>query len=374
MTALIIEPVDVLMLRGNRLFGGGIHGGAQMPPWPSVITGAVASRALADAGEVTKLCRDFRSRDPAEILHQALGPDYGLRELLLKQGDNVWCPVPADLVIVGDLEAGLSVHRLEPREVPEGLASSYPLPMWPILNARERRKPTRSPWLRLDGLMAHLRGETPSAAQLTTSEELWALDPRLGIALDGRTRTVATGAIYTTDAVAPKNGVSLLARFKGNTLPLEGLLRLGGDGRAARVHRADDIIVRELDKAGKPESGWSGFRMILATPGIFPSGWIPPGVSSDVLSFEGLRARLVAAAVPRHDVVSGWDLARGVPKPAQKVAPAGSCYWFRVEAGDTAALERIHQEGLWALVDKNDPAMLRRHEGWNQVWFGHWHI
>jgi CRISPR-associated protein Cmr3 len=375
MATLIIEPVDVLMLRGNRLFGGAVHGGAQMPPWPSVIAGAVASRALADAGEVTKLCMESRLRDPEEILHQTLGPDYGLRELLLMQGEKVWCPMPADLVVTEDPVEGLSVHRLEPRKVAGGVKNSYPLPMWPVLNARERRKPARSPWLSLDGLRAHLRGETPSGAQVTTPEQLWAVDPRLGIELDGRTRTVVTGAIYTTDAVAPKEGVSLLARLEGNNLPLDGLLRLGGDGRAARVRPADEKIVRELEMAGKPESAWSGFRMILATPGIFPLGWIPPGVDSDfVMSFEGLTARLVAAAVSRHEVVSGWDLAKGRPKPAQKVVAAGSCYWFQVEKGDAAVLERLRGEGLWALMEKDDPTMRRRHEGWNQVWFGNWPI
>jgi hypothetical protein len=40
------EPLDVLMLRGNRLFGGGVHGESHMPPWPSLFSGALASRAL----------------------------------------------------------------------------------------------------------------------------------------------------------------------------------------------------------------------------------------------------------------------------------------------------------------------------------------
>jgi CRISPR-associated protein Cmr3 len=45
------EPLDVLMPRGNRLFGGGVHGESLMPPWPSVFSGALASRALADAAQ-----------------------------------------------------------------------------------------------------------------------------------------------------------------------------------------------------------------------------------------------------------------------------------------------------------------------------------
>jgi len=50
-TALFIEPLDVLILRGNKLFAdAGSHSEALMPPWPSVAAGALRSRMLIDAG------------------------------------------------------------------------------------------------------------------------------------------------------------------------------------------------------------------------------------------------------------------------------------------------------------------------------------
>lgn len=40
MTTVLIEPLDVLILRGNKLFAdAGSHGEALMPPWPSVAAG-----------------------------------------------------------------------------------------------------------------------------------------------------------------------------------------------------------------------------------------------------------------------------------------------------------------------------------------------
>ncbi len=36
----------------------------------------------------------------------------------------------------------------------------------------------------------------------------------------------------------------------------------------------------------------------------------------------------IAAAVPGHIAVSGWDLARGGPKPNRFAVPAGSVYFF----------------------------------------------
>ena len=50
--SLFIEPLDVLILRGNKLFAdAGSHGEALMPPWPSVAAGALRSRQrLGDEG------------------------------------------------------------------------------------------------------------------------------------------------------------------------------------------------------------------------------------------------------------------------------------------------------------------------------------
>ena len=56
---------------------------------------------------------------------------------------------------------------------------------------------------------------------------------------------------------------------------------------------------------------------------------------------KGLELTLVAAAVPRFQPISGWDLRkdrqhRG-PKPTRFLAPAGSAYFFRCQ-GDATQL------------------------------------
>jgi CRISPR-associated protein Cmr3 len=86
----------------------------------------------------------------------------------------------------------------------------------------------------------------------------------------------------------------------------------------------------------------------------------------------GVADELVCANVPRHEVISGWDLANHAPEPARKVAPAGSVYWFRVLEGDTAALAILREQGLWPLMEKNADNAARRREGYNRVWLGVW--
>lgn len=64
--------------------------------------------------------------------------------------------------------------------------------------------------------------------------------------------------------------------------------------------------------------------MILVSPAIFKDGYRPP------LAWTrgGVTAYLKAAAVPRAQVISGWDLHQGKPKPTRRLAPAGSVYFI----------------------------------------------
>lgn len=371
MTPVTFEPVDVLMPRGNRLFGGGVHGESLMPPWPSVFAGALASRALADAGRVGDITREPGRAEA--ILAETLGADYALTTLALARGDEALFPLPADLMAL----EGPELASLSPRMLGNGfagIAANSDLPALPVLDSKSRKKPVGGQWITAAGLARHLAGELPEPSCLVSSSSLWETDPRLGIALDPGSRSAAEGQIYTTDAVALRKGVRFVAGFSGLRLPTHGLVRLGGDGRGAHIGPASPDLAEMLAGLGRPQSGWKGFRVILTTPGLFPSGWWPPGVDPATRRFEieGLAGKLVAAAVPRHEVISGWDLAHNAPKPARKAAPIGSCYWFRVIEGDTAALASLWEAGLWPLMEDHSANTTRRREGFNRVWFGNW--
>lgn len=369
------DPLDVLYLRGNRLFGGGVHGHAQMPPWPSLFAGALASRALADAKRISEVTRDPNRADA--ILAGLLGENWGITSLALVSEKGIFFPVPADLVVFRT-DGNHRLCRMVPRGLEEsfqGVASSNQLPMTSVLVDASREKPEAGYWISAEGLTRHLAGETPSPESVVSQVDLWKIDARLGIALDRETRTAAEGALYTTDSVALGKGVRFLVGVSGSNLPMDGLVRLGGDGRGARVSRAAETLAKKLRDLGRPKAGWKAFRMILATPGIFPDGWLPPGVSvkSRILSFNGFAAELMAASFQRHQVISGWDLAQHAPKPARKVAPAGSVYWFRVIKGDTAALESLWERSLFYLCEESPETAARRREGFNRAWFGVWH-
>jgi len=378
-----IEPVDVLYLRGNRLFGEpGDHSFALMPPWPSLHAGALRSRILVDRDISFEAFKAGQVDDP--IVKRVLGtPDrpgtFTLTEALLARrpeaGNNreVYFQLPADLLVVEQSPGDKQVVPLEllAREevLPAGTSGVLPFLAKPRL--AEGCKPEQGCWLNSAGIAAYVQGRPLDAsAHLVRSDRLWKSDSRLGIALDHRRRSAESGRLYTTEAIAPKTGIGFLVEIRGadDVLPDSGLLRFGGDGRAARIRGWEDS-----------QSPWTQatvedvFKIVLSSPGIFPGGWVPPGFKPQGDSFElrsrGLRLRLLAAAVNRFGTVSGWDLANHRPKPAQRVVPSGSVYWVERLEGDLDVLKEIQAEGLWGLLD--DPGDLdaaRRAEGFNRFW------
>ncbi|PZP50211.1 MAG: hypothetical protein DI596_15235, partial [Azospira oryzae] len=370
MTGLFLEPLDVLFLRGNKLFGDpGSYGEALIPPWPSAAAGALRSRLLVDAGH------DLAAFAGSENAHPELGTpqkpgSFTVTAFHLARRDRggrveILVAPPADLVIVepddGKADRGRKpvVRRLHPSRLAAGLASSYTLPLTPVLAEPTRSKPAGGYWLTQAGWAKYLKGETPAADDLVDSSALWSLDHRVGVGLEATTRRAADGRLFTVQAVAPIErhhpiskdeerrpvqagyDVGFWVEVKGATPPTSGMVRLGGDGRAAAIQAVDfappypdyEMLARN-----------QRCRLVLTTPGLFPStrsegetpraraGWLPTGARPEekredgAIRFElaGVAGWIVAAAVPRAEVVSGWDLANWQPKPALRAAPAGS--------------------------------------------------
>lgn len=356
MNALLLEPLDVLYLRGNKLFGdAGSHGEALMPPWPSLAAGALRSRLMA-AGSSLESLAEFR------LTHFGLARRSTADATL----EALW-PLPADVVVNNDDLSAATYLR--PQPLPSGLCSSYPLAQLPTLCADKPAKPIGGLWLNGIGITAWLAGQPIENAHLVRSSDLWKLDSRLGIALDAEKRSAADGMIYTSEAVALQPGVGFVTAYAGHGAALQDgdLVRLGGDGRAARVHRTS-LTLPATDWARIKREG--RYRLILTTPGIFAAGWQP----------EGLPGQLVAASVSRADTISGWDLSTGQskagqriaptgqPKPAQRIAPTGSVYWYQLDdkLADLEKLQQLTDNGIFI----NDP--MRRAEGFNHCRIAPW--
>lgn len=374
-----LEPLDVLFLRGNKLFGApGSHGESLVPPWPSVAAGALRSRMLADEGaDLTAFAR-------GALAHPILGTpaqpgSFRITAFhLARRGSDdtveaLFAP-PADVVIEQALAGTYSkpqVRQLTPLAPPAGFVHSYPLPYIPILGQAQRGKAESGYWLTTEGWRSYLIGRQLAPEHCVPSSALWRIDPRVGIGLDAATRRAADGRLFNVQAISMRPGVGFLTAVSGATPPSKGTVRLGGDGRAAALSTANATLPAP-DHAALSVN--RRCRLVLTSPGIFPLGWLPLGAtptSDGSYRFElhGVRARLACAAVPRYETVSGWDLAQWRPKAAQRTAPTGSVYWLDELEASEEALRKLAEHGLWSETCE-DPQ--RRAEGFNRCTLAVW--
>lgn len=445
-----IQPLDALILRGNKLFGdAGSYGEALMPPWPSVAAGALRSRMLVD----DKV--DLQAFAAGDVPHPVLGTPkqpgaFALTHFslgrLVHDNDMVYAEpvfaVPADVIVCAEEEekqpdtTTLHLYPLRPRSLhSNGLLSSSPLPQQPVLAQQQRSKPQSGYWLTAERYRQYLRGELPATltiaqqgrahspqqqrqARMQTgllrTADLWRSDHRVGVALDEATRSAKDQHLFSLQAIQmhPDMGF-VVGAYTGehtgeqSTLPKDGSLRLGGDGRAASIVAAQIRQLPERDAdtyadIAQTIAQTGKARLVLTSPGIFANGWLPGATGttgagnsaqqaedgSCQLRLHGITARIVAAALPRHGVVSGWDLAAWQPKAAERAVPAGTVYWLEdIQLEDTqlentqttdseqatpAALQTQLQQfvhhGLWSSSDSNP----RRAEGFNRCLWAVW--
>jgi CRISPR-associated protein Cmr3 len=390
-TTLFLQPLDVLLLRGNKLFGeAGSYGEALIPPWPSVAAGALRSRMLADARLDWTPARNQQSVDP----HPELGtPDqpgsFTVTAFHLARRDasgrvERLYQLPADLSASPAAGgAGFEIRKIEARALPAGLESSYSLPLHTVLAESTRSKPETGLWLTEAGWTEYLAGRRPSAAHLVHASELWRTDLRVGVGLDPDRRAAEDGKLFSIQAIAPASrssgyayDVGFSVEVRDATPPTAGLVRFGGDGRACAVFemasQAPRVDSEDLARAGR-------LRMIATTPGIYSHGWLPTGANPACRRKDGairfeldeVAGWIVCAAVARADVVSGFDLAAWRPKPAERVAPTGSVWWLELEPHVTASdLDKLAERGLWPESEYN--INTRRAEGFNRVALAMW--
>lgn len=379
-TWLFIEPVDLLHFRGNALFGApGSLGTVRMPPWPSTLAGALRSALLVDLGiDPAGWARgDSVSSEVLACLGRPAAPgSFSVREVRLgragDEGIEPLFPAPADLVIeqvTGSTGAvpAVTARRMRPAAPPPGLRSGSTLPCLSVLQTDARSKAASGTWyLDMTGWRAWLEGEVPGPQHLLDAAGLWSLEERIGVGLESASRSVAEGRLFTSQAVRLAPSIGFLVGVKGvdGLLRESGWLRLGGDGRGARWRR---VPPPDADSLGPEAVGEDGvFRVVLRTPAMFAGGWSPAAGPDHRWSQHGLGLRVCAAVVPGHEVVSGWDMAARAPKPAVRVAPAGSVYWIELESGEPAQLGKLAADWIHPGADY-DGFVNRRAEGYNRI-------
>ncbi len=413
---LLIQPRDPLIVRDGRPFAafpGAKVRGYPFPP-PQVIAGAVRGRVgyscRYQKGDRDKW-RDLLSRVRVE------GP-----LLLDRTTGGVLFPAPLDAVLKRmeeepcpehrKREGAATVHRLYrlgPEPLEEGALTNLPAGLEPVFAPKSMPKVKSAAmpafWY-AERFLEWLGGKPEEYLELSGPGQLGLsglpAEHRTHVKIEAGTQTAEESKLFETSGLEflyaeeagagpGENGLrgkrtrlagvrdlALLVRVTFDPpescpvsleTALTGVHPLGGERRLALWEpmkddsswpaRPPEALVREIARAKRA-------RLVLLTPADFNAGgnerpYLPPGGALD-------GARVVAAAVDRPLVVSGWDMLEGRPKPSRRLVPAGSVYFVDLsEVGDVEAWARDR----WMKVLPEQPEQSQR-DGYGLAVVGVW--
>jgi CRISPR-associated protein Cmr3 len=331
---VLLTPIDTWFFRDSTPFDkgespqAGVH--SVFPPYPSTVAGAIRA-ALARSNGWNG--RDRWSRELKEVLGD--GPnDLGRLSIkgpfVVRHGVPLF-PMPRHLV--GRTDEGCwtpkGILRPGAARVTCDLGPSMRLPEVVAVedDARELGPGSRQ-WVTLAGLQRIVRSEFPRKEEIMREDCVWVEEPRVGIARQLSSRTVAEGALYSTRHVRLQPGVSLAADVTGIPedwdLPIGSLFPFGGENRLAACDTWEAYVGLESDES-LGESGCIAF--IVLTPALLGQ----EVVSGHSELFSEVGARVVCASVDRPLRIGGWNSLRRTPLPLKNALAPGSTLFCEVE-------------------------------------------
>lgn len=377
---VVLRPLDILFFRDGRPFGAATHAASRAAPLPQTFAGAIWTQLLVQYGcDFTQLRhRVTQQHEPIGDALDALGlpawihrvrvrgPWFARIELdAQKEAPEIMIPTPATLLCPKEDGPAAALSPLRP--LPSGTrlpgwestrCSQMKLrPLWP--EGRAAMKPADG-FLTARGIRAFLAGETVPTSEHVAADELFAWDHRTGVGIDPTRLAAAESLIYRAQFLALRRDLDACKQtvFYAEVVVPEDApddvfdavdtLAFGGEGRRVAVQRLDHpydwrALEPQSDRkaSGKP-------LLVLTTPGMFDLPWCP----------NVIRNRVTAASVPAGVAVSGWDLARGGPKPNRSAVPPGSVYFL--------------SEWIESLPDSLADQLLDRQQGWGCYLTGVW--
>lgn len=218
-------------------------------------------------------------------------------------------------------------------------------------------KPFPTSFMTAKGLQEFLSGNAITEP-LQHQDEFFLSEQRLGIARDSNTRTASNGMLYQTSHIRPHQKVQIGITLSGlqelPELPLQGVTRLGAEGRIASWKRlkAEDSPTIELPAITKPKNA-KGLVLVLLTPALFSNGWCPENFEAATSPngqqywtgyIKEFALHIECSVIGKPIREGGWNMAAKAPRPLASYVPAGSCYFCTLNNGTDleAAQKALH--------------------------------
>jgi CRISPR-associated protein Cmr3 len=330
---VFIRALDVWRFRDARPFSAGQNYFARtvFPPYPTTMQGAIRTYYLHTQGELLGSATDMAGL-------QITGPF-----IAKKTGETVerYFSMPLD-VLQGKQNGAVTL--LHPERT-RSFSANVPDGWHPLTVQQEGEFDEAEGWLSENSFKAYLEGHKDSV-QITSSDQLFDIEDRIGLGMDHRRRANEQGLFYRAQFVRPCTDVGLLLHvnmpiFQSKT----GMIHLGGESRVGTFEVIDYAPPHYAVKPGK-------IKLVLLTPAYFHAGWQP---EKGWGAWLGAGVQFISAAIGKPLSISGWDMqanqGRGAPKPLRHFLPSGSVFYFdNAEVPTTPFTETPENEPNFAAV------------------------
>ena len=349
MTVWVIEARDPLIFRDGRPFDAvpGTRAVSLPFPFPSTTAGAVRTRAGQDGeGRFQK--------DAISWVKQIAVNGPLLVELDRNTGDIARWLVhsPSDaLPLESDSPEGdrAMLKRLVPLEVPSDTYTDLPEGLSLVGMPRpDFRKPSKKAprywyWEPFEEWLVNPEDQNVDLEGIGHDGPVREARVHVGIDAETGAADVERGALFQTRGLEftrsrggsnPGDAHRLALAVATETLNLrDGLGFLGGERRLAVWRKSNASLPACPDRLRSHISRNRHCRVVLLTDAHFEMGWRPTWLLNQI---EGVIPKLKAIAIGRPHVVSGWDMAERGPKPARRLAPAGTVLFLELNGNDDA--------------------------------------
>ncbi|OAT80419.1 type III-B CRISPR module-associated protein Cmr3 [Desulfotomaculum copahuensis] len=340
----LFRAMDTFFFRDASPFNAGEGGqtGARsmFPPFMSTLQGAVRITLAAERGWAPERPEEW----PPEL---GTPDDLGRVELrgpYLLKGEVLLFPMSLHILHKEDPAGGKGTYaRLKPGEEVKCDLGRVRLPV--SQNSLSGAKPLEDAWLDVEGMQDVLNGGLPGSNHVYRTDRLWREENRVGIERDKKSRTAAEKKLYSCVHIRPQKELVLAVLVSGipeDWHPGAGrVVRLGGEGRMARVEVKRQGV--ELPDAPelKPAGGVVRFTVTLITPGRYAVEKMPEVIRKGP---PGVPGECVSACIGKLLTVGGWDSLKRRSRPAEPVIPAGSTWFFEANESDLAEIMSLHRK------------------------------
>lgn len=354
MSVWVVQPRDPLIFRDGKPFNA--TSGAQaktLPfPYPSTLVGGMRTQAGTDKSgrfdkaQIGRLLK-LQIRGPVLV---SLDKDNEIEEW--------YFPTPSDCLLLRDSVATRGRRFwVHPVKLPVGAKTNLRQGNLVSPNPVIKQKPHKGApafwnWKTMKSWLTQPLEDVVELSTLGISG--LTSETRIHVKIDPETDTADETFLFQTNglefSITSQDGSQrILSDSQQYALTVEteaeftpGIGFLGGERRVVTWTESEQLFPTCPTEILESIIKWKHCRLLLATPAIFEQGYLPKWICNSV---PGLTIKIVAAAVPRYQAISGWDVKEHTQKASRRLAPSGSVYFLSLE-GNNQAIEKF-VNGVW---------------------------